>query len=59
MQTYWIVRENGKVVAALAERFYSDTPEELLTDLKDFAKTGPIERITTDQPVIIGGSLDK
>jgi len=54
MEAYWIVVLNEVVVAAMAERFYDDCPEDLIEGLKEFAETGSIQRIITDKRVVLG-----
>jgi hypothetical protein len=54
MNTYWIVRKDGVIVAAIAERFYKDIPSELISDLKEMAHSGPIELIMTTGSIKIG-----
>jgi len=55
VESYWIVRKNEIVVAALAERFYDDV--QLVESLKELAETGPIERVITSERVVLGESL--
>ena len=57
MDWYWIVKRDDTVIAALAERFYEDKPEELAENLKEFSKLGPIRLICTDKDVRIGAKI--
>ena len=57
METYWIVRKDGKVVAALAERFYKDILGQLIDDLKEMAHSGPIELMMTTGKITIGDEI--
>lgn len=56
MKAYWIVRLDGILVAVLAERFYTDA--RLIVELQEMAQTGPLERVVTDQPMVLGESFD-
>lgn len=59
MQTYWIVRENGKIVAAMVEKYYENNPQQLIQDIRDLAATGPVECIRTSEPIKLGGTIEK
>ena len=60
MQTYWIVRDNGRIVAALKDdKCLSDRDRYYrLEDICSFAEIGPVERISTDYPITIGGTVE-
>lgn len=59
MVTYWIVRENGVIVAAMIDRVCKTDRdrENMIEDLRCFSTIGPVERVTTSEPVCIGGTL--
>lgn len=59
MRTYWIVRENGNIVAAMAEDLEINDPHQFINDIKEFAELGPVERIRTHEPIHLGGTVDK
>jgi len=58
METYWIVKKDGIVVAALIERSYKDKPKEMIEDLRELGHSGPIEIIMSTGEIRIGESLE-
>ena len=57
MDWYWIVKRDETVIAALAVRFYEDRPGELVENLKEFSKLGPLLLVCTDKDVRIGEKI--